>query len=144
MTPRNVQAKGCGCPDNQRTTLSRRTLLRSAGVVGAAGLAAPMLSTQVALAAPDYTGDTLIVLSMRGGFDGLSAVVPYGDTSYKTWRPKTQVPQAKLLAGTTDGTFGLHPSFAPLLPYWTAGTFGVVQACGLWAPDRSHFEAQAE
>ena len=144
MTPRTDQHQGCGCPDDRRATLSRRALLRSAGIVGAAGLAAPMLSTQVALAAPGYTGDTLIVLSMRGGFDGLSAVVPYGDNDYQNWRPTTAVPQAELLAGTTDGTFGLHPSFAPLLPYWTAGSFGVVTACGLWAPDRSHFEAQAE
>jgi uncharacterized protein (DUF1501 family) len=40
--------------------------------------------------------------------------------------------------------FGLHPSFAPLKPFWDHGSFGVVQACGLWAPDRSHFEATAE
>ena len=104
-----------------------------------------LLSTQVALAAPDYTGDTVIVLSMRGGFDGLSAVVPYGDPAYAGLRShNTAVPQAQLLAGTTDGYFGLHPSFAPLKPYWDSGSFGVVHACGLWAPDRSHFEAQAE
>ena len=103
-----------------------------------------MLSTQVAFAAPDYTGDTLIVLSMRGGFDGLSAVVPYGDPDYAAARETLKVPQGELLAGTTDGYFGLHPSLAPLKPFWNAGTFGVVQACGLWAPDRSHFEAQAE
>ncbi len=145
MTPRTVQDPGCGCPDHERATLSRRTLLRSAGIVGAAGVASPLLSTQVALAAPDYTGDTVVVLSMRGGFDGLSAVVPYGDPAYLGLRShNTAVPQAQLLDGTTDGYFGLHPSFAPLKPYWDSGSFGVVHACGLWAPDRSHFEAQAE
>ena len=29
-----------------------------------------------------YTGDTLVVLSLRGGFDGLSAVAPIGDPDY--------------------------------------------------------------
>ncbi len=107
-------------------------------------MAAPMLSTQVALAAPDYTGDTLLVLSMRGGFDGLTAVAPYGDPQYAALRPTLKLTSGDCLAGTTDGYFGLHPSFAPLKPFWDAGTFGVIQACGLWAPDRSHFEAQAE
>ncbi len=143
MTPRAPTDAACGCAEHRRT-LSRRSLLRAAGLVGAAGFATPLLSTQVALAAPDYTGDALIVLSMRGGFDGLSAVVPYGDPQYAAQRPNLKVPQGQLLAGTTDGYFGLHPSFAPLKPFWDDGTFGVVQACGLWAPDRSHFEAQAE
>ncbi len=101
-----------------------------------------MLSTQVALAAPGYTGDTLIVLSMRGGFDGLSAAVPYGDPQYPVLRSRIPIPTNTLLA--KDSLFGLHPSFAPLMPFWNAGTFGIVQACGLWAADRSHFEAQAE
>ena len=135
MTPRNVQDKGCGCPDHQRTTLSRRTLLRSAGVVGAAGLAAPCCRPRWRWPHPDYTGDTLIVLSMRGGFDGLSAVVPYGDPALVGLRTpgKTQVPPGKLLADT-DGYFGLHPSFAPLMPYWTAGTFGVVHGLRALGP----------
>lgn len=142
--PALLRRESCGCPDDQRTTLSRRALLKALGLAGVAGAATPLLSTQVALAAPDYTGDTLVVLSMRGGFDGLSAVVPYGDPDYYALRPTIGIPQDRLLAGTTDGYFGLHPSFAPLKPFWQAGTFGVVQACGLWAPDRSHFEATAE
>ena len=158
-SPSSSTAPTTRCGDLDDSSIRQRPRLRLPGqpthdvsahaaaqrrVLGAAGAASPLLSTQVAFAAPDYTGDTLIVLSMRGGFDGISAVVPHGDPDYATWRSATRVPTNKLLAGTIDPLFGLHPSFAPLLPYWTAGTFGVVQACGLWAPDRSHFEAQAE
>ena len=144
MTPPLTDQDRCGCTDHRRT-LSRRSLLQAAGIIGAAGVAAPMVSTQVAFAAPTYTGDTVIVLSMRGGFDGLSAVVPYGDPAYPGLRShNTSVPTGQLLAGTTDGYFGLHPSFAPLKPFWDDQSFGVVHACGLWAPDRSHFEATAE
>ncbi|WP_327001348.1 DUF1800 family protein [Dactylosporangium sp. NBC_01737] len=75
-----------------------------------------------------YTGDTVVVLSLRGGFDGLSAVVPIGDPDYYTARPTIAVPKASVIAG--DGTFGLHPAFAPLLARWKAGTFGAVQAVG--------------
>lgn len=142
MSNQLTARRECGCPDDRRTAITRRNLFKALGVMGAAGAVSPLLSTQVALAAPDYTGDTLVVLSMRGGFDGLSAVVPYGDPDYTKWRPGIGVPSNLLLA--KDSMFGLHPSFQPLLPYWNAGTFGVVQACGLWAPDRSHFEATAE
>ena len=49
---------------------------------------------------------------------------------------------ARCIGGDTG--FGLHPAFAPLLPMWQAGTFGAVQAVGLPAPNRSHFEAMID
>ena len=49
-------------------------LLGRAAAAGAlAGLAGAGLSTRLAFAGRPYTGDTLVVLSLRGGFDGLSA-----------------------------------------------------------------------
>ncbi len=43
-----------------------------------------------------------------------------------------------------DSSFGLHPALAPLKPLWDNGTFGVVHAAGLTAPNRSHFSAMEE
>src|SRR5690606_20679093 len=42
-----------------------------------------------------------------------------------------------------DGTFGLHPALAPLLPRWRDGTLAIVHAVGSVDATRSHFEAQA-
>ncbi|WP_433305474.1 DUF1501 domain-containing protein [Actinoplanes sp. CA-030573] len=117
----------------------RRTLLAGA----AAGLAATMLDTRFAFAAdPTGSRDVFVLLSLRGGFDGLSAIVPAADSSYYTLRPTIGVPQRQLLAG--DGFFGLHPALAPLLPYWQNGTFGAVHAAGQPTPNRSHFAAMEE
>src|SRR4029079_11810930 len=80
----------------------------------------------------------------RGGMDGLSVVVPHGDPAYHALRPTIALNSGQLLTGTVDSMFGLHPAMAPLKPFWTAGSFGVVHACGLPSPDRSHFEATAE
>jgi uncharacterized protein (DUF1501 family) len=128
------------------TGLSRRGLLGRAAAVGAGaaltGLVGEGLATRLAFAGTPYTGDTLVVLSLRGGFDGLSAVVPIGDPAYYTARPSIAVPKASVIAG--DGTFGLHPAFAPLLARWTAGTFGAVHAVGQANPSRSHFQAMEE
>ncbi|GAA1529208.1 DUF1501 domain-containing protein [Dactylosporangium maewongense] len=126
--------------------ISRRGLLGRAAVIGAGaaltGLVGEGLATRLAFAGTPYTGDTIVVLSLRGGFDGLSAVVPIGDPDYYTARPTIAVPKASVIAG--DGMFGLHPAFAPLLPRWTAGTFGAVHAVGQPHPSRSHFQAMEE
>jgi uncharacterized protein (DUF1501 family) len=136
----------CGCADDRRTTLTRRGVLGrtvAAGAAGAfAGLIGDQISTRLAFASGTYAGDTLVLLSLRGGFDGLSAIVPAGDPAYYAARPDIAVPKSRLIGGTTR--FGLHPALAPLLPFWKAGTFGAVQAVGQPAPNRSHFSAMEE
>lgn len=134
-------ADGCGCRDYD---LTRRSLLRGAGVAGAAGIATSMvgdvLTASVFGAEP--RGNVLLVLSQRGGADGLSMVVPHADSAYYAARPSTAVPVGRLLH--RDATFGLHPSFAPLSPMWRSGRFAAVHAVGLPAPNRSHFEAMED
>lgn len=138
---RAANEPACDCPRG----FSRRQLFARAGLLGAAAAAGPLLQTHYAYAAsPAYTGDTLVVLSFRGGMDGLSVVVPHGDTAYPTLRPTIGLSSGQLLAGTTDSMFGLHPALAPLKSFWTAGSFGVVHAAGLPVPDRSHFQATTE
>ncbi|MFL6180988.1 MAG: DUF1501 domain-containing protein [Actinomycetes bacterium] len=133
----------CGCPDYARTSVSRRAFLGRLGAVGAlAGLTGTGLSTQLAFAATPYTGDVLVVLSLRGGFDGLNTIVPTADARYRESRPHINVPQSALLP--LDPMFGLHPAMSPLMPFWDAGTFAAVQAVGMSNPTRSHFEAMEE
>lgn len=144
-----------GCPDctphadpsSAGRGLSRRSFLgRTAGVAAATfvGLAAPQLTTRVAFAAtPDYTGDVVVVISFRGGFDGLSAVIPLGDPGYRAARPSIAVPPSRALP-TGDRFWGLHPALGPLRPWWDAGSFGAVHAVGAPDPSRSHFSAMAE
>jgi uncharacterized protein (DUF1501 family) len=122
--------------------LSRRRALAVGGGVALAGLAAEGLSTRLAYAGAAYTGDTLVVLSLRGGFDGLSAIAPIGDPDYYRARPGIALPKSTVIAG--DGTFGLHPGLSPLLPLWNGGQLAAVQAVGQPNPTRSHFAAMEE
>ncbi len=127
------------CPEFGHT--SRRGFLRGvAGVAGAAVLTRTVgdAFTQVSFGA-DANPNVLVVLSMRGGADGLSLVVPHADEAYALARPKIAVPTSALLA--KDSAFGLHPNLQPLLPMWNAGRFGAVHAVGLPQPNRSHFAA---
>lgn len=92
--------------------------------------------------------DTLVVVFLRGGADGMNIVVPHGEDNYYTLRPRLAVPRPddnKIRkpdrAFDLDGFFGLHPVAAPLAPIFQAGHMSAVHAVG--SPDltRSHFEA---
>lgn len=82
---------------------------------------------------------TLVLLFLRGGFDGLSAVVPHGDAHYSRLRRTIAVHDPLDL----DGFFGLHPSLAPLAPLYARGELAVVHAAGLPTPHGAHADAQA-
>ncbi len=132
---------GCGCPELR---LGRRGFLAAAAAgtaLAAGGSLFGQAHRQVSFAA-GTGGNVLVVLSLRGGADGLSLVVPRLPDDrdvLRRLRPGIAVPESSLVGG--DTAFGLHPEFAPLLPMWQAGTFGAVHAVGLPAPNRSHFDA---
>ena len=138
---------------------SRRSFLR--GAAGVAAVASTGLGPKLAFASPSNpaTGDSLVVIFLRGGADGLSMTPPTGPAfdSYQTIRPTIAINPSQSLAldsSNTNAVFpqgmsgivGLHPTLAPLYDsVWAAGQMAVIPAVGL--PDsesrsRSHFEAQ--
>ncbi|MEO6205691.1 MAG: DUF1501 domain-containing protein, partial [Mycobacteriales bacterium] len=117
---------------------TRRRLLTGLGL--AAGVVAvDTAMPRLAFAASPARGDLLVVVSLRGGADGLSLVPPIGDPSYLTARPSIGVTSEQALR--LDRTFGLHPGLKPLLPYWSDRRLAIVQAVGDKDGTRSHFEA---
>ncbi|SDR83930.1 Uncharacterized conserved protein, DUF1501 family [Nocardioides scoriae] len=130
------------CCDGFRT--SRRSVLQ-----GALGLGTGMAVTQMfgdALMQTSYAGvkggNTLVVLSLRGGIDGLGMVVPHGDPGYYKARPTTAIAKDQVVCA--DAMFGLHPKMAPLKPFWASGELAAVHAVGLPVANRSHFSAIEE
>jgi uncharacterized protein (DUF1501 family) len=122
--------------------MSRRSLLRGALALGGATtmVGSAVVSASASSIVP--AGAVLVVVSLRGAADGLSLVVPYNDEGYQSARPNIAIPAGKVLQG--DGTFGLHPNLAPLVPLWTEEKIAVVHQTGLPAPNRSHFSAMEE
>lgn len=146
-TPQEGEAQCCA-EARARSAPSRRAVLKGLLAGAAAVPLAGVVGADIAYASPadtTWTGDTLIVLSMRGGFDGLSAIVPItsdGYADYLAQRPNIAVPQSRLI--DLDGQFGMHPALAPLKPWYDQNKFGAVVATGLPTPNRSHFEAMAQ
>ncbi len=132
----------CEC-GHDGSRLSRRSFLTGAAALGAgAAVASQGLATKYAFAADSYSGDVLIVLSLRGGVDGLNAIVPIAEPRYRALRPNVAIPESRLIP--LDSTFGMHPALSPLEKYWRNGTFGAVHAVGMASPTRSHFAAMSE
>ncbi len=131
-----------GCEEFHRSISSRRSFLKGLGVVSAGAVMATMHGTvfrQTAFAASGQAPNVLVVLSQRGGADGLSLVVPYQEPLYYSLRQTIGIPESQLLQ--KNGTFGLHPMLAPLEPMWVSGQMAAVHAVGLNSPNRSHFAA---
>lgn len=124
-------------------SVSRRRFLAGTtamlGGVAVSGMVGDIF-TQTAYGAPGSS--TLVVLSFRGGSNGLSLVVPHGDAAYAAARPTIAVPTGSLVA--KDAMFGLHPELKPLEGMWQAGKFGAVHAVGMPVPNRSHFAAMEQ
>ena len=87
----------------------------------------------------------LVLVFLRGAYDGLSALVPYSDQNYYAARPNIAIPKpdgTNQTALALDANFGLHPAMAALLPLWKEGVLSVVPAAGSPDATRSHFDAQ--
>lgn len=87
----------------------------------------------------------LVLVFLRGAYDGLSMLVPHGDPRYSQIRPNIALakPDGSLkTALTLDDTFGLHPACASLLPLWQQGVLAAIPCAGSPDATRSHFDAQ--
>jgi uncharacterized protein (DUF1501 family) len=85
-----------------------------------------------------------VIVRQRGGADGLSMVVPWGDRDYYRRRPTIAVPApgaSPWAAVDLDGFFGLHPRLAPLVPLYRDGTLGIVHGIGHAEAEHSHLTA---
>lgn len=135
-------------------SLDRREFLKGCGASVAIGALGPsLLFSQDAQAAVNGY-DTVVMVFLRGGYDGLNLVTPISGNDrafYEEARPTLRIPATgtdaalplTLASGASTG-FGLHPSAVGLHDIWNAGKLAIVQSCGLQTVvTRSHFDAQA-
>ena len=83
---------------------------------------------------------TLVVVFLRGGADGLNIVAPLADDGYYRARPRIAI--SKQDAVPLDGFYGLNPLLKKLEPAYQEGALAIVHAAGSEDDTRSHFEAQ--
>lgn len=110
-----------------------------------AALAGSRFNT-LAFAQEPGASETLVVLFLRGGVDGLDFMPPIGGADrglYEAARPTLQVPVSGPEAAIPLGgsPFGLHPEAAPLVDLFDNNSLAIIQATGHNVANRSHFDA---
>lgn len=122
---------------------TRRGLL--SGLLGVGAWLALSARTASAGTAAGAADGRLVVVFLRGAYDGLSALVPWSDPDYARLRPSIAIAAPGTgdeAALRLDDRFALHPALAPLLPLWQAGVLAAIPCAGSPDPTRSHFDAQ--
>jgi uncharacterized protein (DUF1501 family) len=140
---------GCDCgaeagdqaaaDDPWRRGFTRRRVVQGAtGMVAALGL--QTVTTRYAFGTAKTTdSDTIVVVSLRGGWDSLSIVAPTFEDRYYALRPTIAVPKATALPLARG--FGFHPALPKLHTLYAAGNLAIVHAVGTPDTTLSHVEA---
>ena len=83
----------------------------------------------------------LVFVLLRGGFDGLAALVPIGDPDYATVRGQMAFDASDLV--TIGDDFGLAPGLASWQTLWDGQELVALHAMAIPYRTRSHFDGQA-
>jgi len=123
------------CAENV-AMLSRRSFLGAS----AALFTSALLPSLVEASVPGHHNRMLIVL-LRGGIDGLSSVIPFGDPQYEEHRGDLVIARDRINPITS--IFGLHPALENFYRFYQQGEAAIIPSVGLPVQTRSHFECQA-
>ncbi len=127
---------------------SRRALLKGALTGAAAMVFGPSALAQITLRQNSEEKNSLIVVFLRGGADGLNVIVPYGEDAYHRIRPSIKINSPKIgikseRALDLNGFFGFHPALSSIESLFHDGELAAIHAIGSGDQSRSHFEAMA-
>lgn len=136
---------GSNSHDQEHKKWNRRSFLQALGLsgVGSMMLGGMSLSastnSKLAAAINDSESDrVLVIIRLKGGNDGLNAIVPiYDYDTYAAYRPtiKHQLNQLN----TLSSDFGIPNSMIDLLNLWDNGGMKVVHGVGYENSSQSHF-----
>lgn len=137
------------CDEYNELTTRRQFLSRAGGAGGLAmySLAFPEWLPRVAFADSFAANrDVIVSVFLRGGADGLTMCVPFGDPLYYAARPTIAIPRPDSSAANRgialDDFFAVPQAMRFLVPAYQAGDLLVVHGAGLTYSTRSHFDAQ--
>lgn len=120
-------------------------LNRRQAVLKTLSMGAFALPAASVLAEASAKSGRMVLVFLRGAYDGLSMLAPHGDAMYAQIRPNIAIPKPDGTLKTAlalDTTFGLHPACAGLLPLWQQGVLAAIPCAGSPDSSRSHFDAQ--
>ncbi len=122
--------------------LSRRYFLAAAAAAGGAAMLPVALAEQAEAAVPlGATDGVLVLITMKGGNDGLNTLVPVDNGNYYDRRGGTALEQSQVRMVTANR--GLHPNLGYLETLWQSGQVAAIEGAGDPGGNLSHFASTA-
>ena len=81
----------------------------------------------------------LVIVTLYGGNDGISTVIPYTDNAYYDARHELAYAPEEVLP--LDAQLGLNPTLQGFSQLWTAQKLAIIRGVSYPKPDRSHFRS---
>jgi len=122
--------------------IERRAFLRLSGGSAVSAFALAGLPGAVFASAP--TDRRFVIILLRGALDGLAAMPPLAEPRYAELRGTLALKPPGQPDGclALDRNFALHPSLAPIHPYYAKSELLLLPAVGNGYRTRSHFDGQ--
>jgi len=109
------------------------------GVVSGVAVTVPMLLDHAQEKPLAADKGVLVIVTLYGGNDGISTVIPYADNAYHDARPDLSFSPGEVL--DLDGHLGLNPALDGLNDLWHSKELAIVRGVGYPKQDRSHFRS---
>ena len=134
------------CSAHEPSGLSRRRFLAGLGALGVSVVGSQLVTTRVAYGATTTDPNTVIVMFLRGGADGLRILSPHsaalGVNYLRTVRAALVPGESDVIGLDGTGGWALHKAMAPLHQLlWGSGELAFVPAVSNPGLSRSHFQA---
>ncbi len=119
--------------------MKRRDFLKASALATTSLFIPSFLKAFESIGLESVRGKKLVILQLTGGFDGLSAFIPYRNDLYYNNRPTLGLKRAESLRLTDE--MGLNPAMGDFHKLWEKGYVSVLNNVGYPNPDRSHFRS---
>lgn len=89
----------------------------------------------------DANSSILVIVTLYGGNDGLSTLIPFRDPNYFSLRPTLSFQEDEVIP--LDEDLALNASMVGFKELWDDGTLGIVRGVGYPRTEHSHFSSMA-
>jgi uncharacterized protein (DUF1501 family) len=121
----------------------RRLLMAGAGAAGLLSGAVAVGWDDLLRAAQDRPladdAGVLVIVTLYGGNDGISTLIPYADNAYHDARPELAYGPDEVIH--LDSELGLNPALRGLAQLWNQHHLAIVRGVSYPKPDHSHFRS---
>lgn len=126
-------------------TINRRKFIELTGAGTKARAAESLSFAEIAkqgeLSPIEARSGILVIVTLYGGNDGLSTLIPYRNPDYFTLRPTLSFQEDEVLP--LDDSLALNASMVGFKALWDDGLLGIVRGVGYPRTEHSHFSSMA-